>query len=230
MCNSSELVLKQFQVMSSEVPKIVALSTKPTHKLSAKSVDNCTRCSRSHEIGKCPVFNKKCNNCHNMRHFAVTCKFKRLNKFGNKQVDIVQQNDSNQEDESTSIFIGTVNGTFIDSDWCEVGLLNNKCHSTFMLDTGAQCNVITEHLAEKAGAEFSPSKIKTLLSFSNHKVLVYAECLLEVEIKHKKYNLLFMVVESEDIQPILGKDTCANGPSETGSRVVPFKQVGRRSQ
>lgn len=53
------------------------------------TINNCTRCGKTHLINKCFAFGKICNKCKRLNHFSNLCKFKMdtssQNKINNKK-------------------------------------------------------------------------------------------------------------------------------------------------
>ena len=47
---------------------------------SANLIVNCTFCGGQHTRGKCPAYNKRCNNCLQLNHFAKCCNIKNTRK------------------------------------------------------------------------------------------------------------------------------------------------------
>ena len=66
-------------------------------------IAKCKFCAGQHKRGQCPAYNKRCNNCQKLNHFAKCCIRPKLRTI--KHVDA----DSSSEDESeTEFFIRTI--------------------------------------------------------------------------------------------------------------------------
>ena len=69
-------------------------------------IAKCKFCAGQHKRGQCPAYNKRCNNCQKLNHFAKCCTRPKLRTI--KHVDA----DSSSEDESESeFFIGSIQAT-----------------------------------------------------------------------------------------------------------------------
>ena len=84
----------------------------------------------------------------------------------------------------------------------------------FKVDTGAQCNVISEELFNTLeGNQGNKTMLKsskvTLTSFSGHKIKPVGQCTLLCEYKNKYHNIHFQVVKGKKIAEIIGLTTCA---------------------
>ena len=58
-------------------------ATSPKRRNSNKSenmIVNCKFCGGQHARGNCPAYNKKCNNCSKLNHFAICCNKKKTRK------------------------------------------------------------------------------------------------------------------------------------------------------
>ncbi|XP_062542526.1 uncharacterized protein K02A2.6-like [Armigeres subalbatus] len=121
-------------------------------------------------------------------------------------VGVSEENETESDDDSEELFIGTVESTRNESDWFEVVKVHNKKFSV-KLDSGAHCNVVPLWLVKQLGIGLHQSKTKWLVSFSNHRMKVLGEIYPVCRIKNRDSNITFKVVE-ESVVPVLGKDTC----------------------
>ena len=77
-------------------------SVKPNETLFIKKRKNCLKCGSQHGYGKCPAFNKTCNNCGGRNHFGKMCK-KPKKPVGKKFTNSV--NESSSKPLFRSIFV-----------------------------------------------------------------------------------------------------------------------------
>ena len=91
-------------------------------------------------------------------------------------------------------------------DWTETLLVENV-PVLFKLDSGAQCNVLSERIANKINCKIMQSNTKRLTSYSEHKIPVIGEIKPVVKTKHHQSVVTFKVV-SENFAPILGRVSC----------------------
>ena len=69
-------------------------------------IAKCKFCPGQHKRGQCPAYNKRCNNCQKLIHFAKCCTRPKLRTI--KHVDA----DSSSEDESElDFFMGSIHST-----------------------------------------------------------------------------------------------------------------------
>ena len=100
---------------------------------------------------------------------------------------------------------------------CTIGeyVLNiDRRRVKFKVDTGAQCNVISEELFNTLeGNQGNKTMLKsskvTLTSFGGHKIKPVGQCTLLCEYKNKYHNIDFQVVKGKKIAEIIGLTTCA---------------------
>ena len=74
------------------------------------------------------------------------------------------------------------------------------------MDTGAQCNVVSERFCKTAGVKYNKTKAK-LISYSGHELKAVGKATIAVECKDKYY-LLDVYVVSSDVIPMLGLPSC----------------------
>jgi hypothetical protein len=62
---------KLAEATKTHLSKLSEDNSQPIHTVSRKP---CNKCGRKHEPRKCPAYGKKCNNCHELHHFARKCR------------------------------------------------------------------------------------------------------------------------------------------------------------
>lgn len=205
MCKNFELTSLQSKALAGEVKvdqvKIVKNKVsveKP--KANDEPAQECHKCGRQHAWGQCPAFGKVCHKCGQKNHFSVKCKSRSAAKVVHT-VQAVAEEESDDE-----LFIGSVASTDAADDWYETVQVQDKKFSV-KLDSGAHCNVIPLWLAQQLNETIRGSRVKWLVSFSNHRLKVVGEIEPMCNIKNKCSSIVFKVVE-EKVIPVLGKETC----------------------
>lgn len=152
ICRASEITSSQMKALNDEVNVHKVESIKPK-KRDTKSEQTsvmrkeCSRCGNKHEYRKCPAYGKTCQSCQKKNHFAKMCNTKDL-QSQSKRMHVIEQ-DGN-------MFIGTVtvenernvmsiNSSKEDEQWVET-IQINKNDVKVTLDTGAECNVMSERV------------------------------------------------------------------------------------
>ena len=201
-------------------------------------IAKCKFCAGQHKRGQCPAYNKRCNNCQKLNHFAKCCTRPKLRTI--KHVDA----DSSSEDESESeFFIGSIQATEEPSEIAEIkepsetevvhdsacqdedveifaienytpgtdwsmNLETNGSDVTYKLDTGAQANVMPK-------SEYLKLIRKPKLKVTRVKLTAYSGSSIPVlgkcilRISHKKRMVPIMfIVADTNSPPILGLNTC----------------------
>ncbi|CAN7976724.1 unnamed protein product, partial [Ixodes persulcatus] len=135
---------------------------------------NCPKCDRKHDPRKCPAYNKKCNKCHRMNHFAVCCKTK-------SSVDEVKE----QDDSDFAVLQVSACKTNKGDEWLVKALVANK-EVELKVDTGSQANLLPSSLFQKLHktASLKPS-ISVLKSYNDSVIAHQGKALLEVKLKGK---------------------------------------------
>ena len=173
----------------------------------------CTKCSHRHDKRKCPAYGKECYKCKGVNHFAACCKNKSKNVY-RKQVNTVASavtDSDSDEPHSQSLFVGVV-------DRHDKGRQERKEMSMTMnigeqrvkikLDTGAQCNVMSEQLLKEIAPDVKVNRTKVKLqSYSGHEVKVIGKVDLLCDYKKKHFILDFFVCRQR-VEAVLGLETC----------------------
>ena len=122
-----------------------------------KSGKSCSKCGTFHPVRQCPAYGKICHSCNKPNHFKTVCKSKnnveqkprqhiRKGQHKMKRVHCVNDDASSSYDEE-ELFIGMVKADkYMNADEWSAQLKINGKNLKFKLDTGADCNVISEAL------------------------------------------------------------------------------------
>ncbi|KAJ8880428.1 hypothetical protein PR048_016897 [Dryococelus australis] len=86
-----------------------------------------------------------------------------------------QQGRTPEPSSSETFFVSSIDINHKKLDWIEKLTLPNGNSVSFKLDTGAQCNVLSSLIAQRALITIRPSKTKVLVSFSNDSVAVWVK-------------------------------------------------------
>ena len=113
----------------------------------------CGKCWLMHEGRKCPAYGKLCHKCSKPHHFAEFCKPKFKKNLHNLH-------EGSSESDSDDIFVRSINEkcqkkTEISNNEC-ITMDVNRIPVKFKIDTGSQCNIITDIVFKK---------VKTSLTF-----------------------------------------------------------------
>lgn len=211
ICRASEITTNQLKAINEEVEvhKIRTVKAKDNRDKGKIDADeqkaNCSRCGFKHEVKKCPAYGKTCNSCNKKNHFAKMCKSQSTRKMHTVE----------QDESSTDMFIGSVevHEKYIqavkteDEMWTENLKINRKS-VTFKLDTGAECNVISEKTYSSLDIKgrLSASKCK-LVAYTGHKMTSLGKKLITCEYKGQKHKIEFEIIQ-KDAPAILGRDAC----------------------
>ena len=157
----------------------------------------CNFCGYRHRRGRCPAYGKTCNKCKKLHHFANVCKAREVNVI-----------DNTAEEPDQHFFIGTLNSSETKQEDWKVNLKINEHPALFKMDTGAQCNVVSERFCKVAGVKYNNKTKAKLISYSRHELKAVGKATVAVECKDKYY-LLDVHVVSSDVIPVLGLLTCS---------------------
>lgn len=181
---------------------------------------SCNRCGTDHRRKSCPAYKKKCDKCNVPGHFSKMCKSKAANP---KKFHVVEHYDETDTEEDLSdgeelvinefrtknrfeLYVDQVGTEDDDDSWYEEMKFGSKVIN-LKLDTGGQANVVPVKYLKNSNIQIKSSIVKQLVSYTQHKMKVLGEAMINGVIKNKKYRVPFLVVK-EDVTPILGKKSC----------------------
>lgn len=173
---------------------------------------DCNRCGTKHGRKQCPAYKKKCGTCGIPGHLAAVCRSKSKAK---KTVNLVQESDSEHDEmylneiiessmEESEIF--ELYPSKHQDNWYETVWIGHE-KLRFKLDTGAQCNVLPYKYIRESKIMLQPSKVKRLISFSDHHINVMGEATISCKVKNKIQNINFKII-NENASAILGRKSC----------------------
>lgn len=169
ICRAAERASKQIFELNND-PN--ASSSASVNVIGNDKLFDCARCGSKHGYRSCPAYNKKCNSCGNKGHFKSMCRqnlkkehakekrYKTKNHKQNKKVYMVSASSSDSSDRDTNSDGSSADYQFVGSiETKRVNAIeNNKWQATLAigskklnlkLDTGAECNVLSEKNSRK---------------------------------------------------------------------------------
>ena len=142
----------------------------------------------------CPAMGAECLKCGRLNHFARACRSK-VQKKEKPKVHGIEQDSDSPEDES-DMYVSVMESDTNEKDWKTTLKLNGH-RTTFKLDTGAQCNVISKQTYDRISTRpLTKSKAK-VVTFGGHKLKACGKTSIECEHKRKFTVLEFEVVKQE---------------------------------
>ena len=178
-----------------------------------RRIGQCLFCGYEHELtrDKCPAYGKQCARCGKKNHFQKQCKV-RMNPRVHQMEEIDEFIDDQAETpyelktvELISEEINTVRSS-TQSIFAKMSVQNKVIR--FQLDCGATCNVLPLKDIDLKAVHLQPTN--RLLSMYNKTTMKpVGQCTLQVinPKTHENYDVPFIVVNQEDVTPILGTST-----------------------
>lgn len=222
ICRAAERAMKQI----SELQNVSEQSTFSVHEVSESIKFDCRRCGSKHGPRSCQAFGRRCNNCDRMGHFAARCKSKKTTNGGDKRSKENQEKrfkkkdkrvntiDTDSDSDSECYQVGAirkmrgvrVNAINNDDKWSEKLKISDKT-VIVKLDTGADCNVLSEKEAARLNLRIEKTNTKRIMSYSNNSVTVVGQTRAKCETKNGTSEVIFKIVAG-NYSPILGKRSC----------------------
>jgi len=185
-------------------------------------INNCTRCGRSHDINKCPAYNKRCLNCNKLGHFQKMCRLRH-----GSSVNYAEQFSSNDRpymygpaeptNPSTSgddqgHFIGHIAsvGAIESTRWYihpRVGSMKKEVK--FKLDTGSDVSILPLRTYRAITNKPLSQPTKQLTAYNNAAIKIAGEIKLPVYLGDRSGVINFAVVDQDSI-PLFGLYECLN--------------------
>lgn len=162
-------------------------SSQSRHTSSSRQQSNnqvnrkCGRCLQVHRY-KCPALGVKCKSCGKYNHFAVACK--------NKNVHFVEtEGHSPNIDTNNRLHMGTIHVNNVNKESWQINLSINSHNVTFLLDTGADTNILNLKTFHQLGSLLdSISKSRHKLSSNSGEIIpTVGQCTLKVYYNAQSY-------------------------------------------
>lgn len=181
----------------------------------------CYKCNKHHGWGNCPAFNKKCEACGQLNHFAVSCRSKSIYNDGNRnvgadsrQVHAVYEEETNERQHYDKFEVRPLFSTniikpgYVTKEWVKTIKIQNN-NIEFKLDTGAHTNVINSIVYDSL---FPKPKLEQtnirLEAYGGHQIKPVGTCRAQCESNSQALWVKFIIVQEEQCQPILGLKAC----------------------
>lgn len=179
----------------------------------------CGKCGKTHKYKECPAYGKQCHTCKGNNHFSNMC-FKKINTGNspsvknryvktNKNNNNVKNNKKMYEiNEEEVLFLGNINvDTIVDKGWFINCMIENQ-EIHFKIDSGAQVNVIPNHVYMKFNNKQKIENIKINLSnYNGSYIKVLGKCKLKCHFENDVVEHVDFIVVDEQSQPIIGFET-----------------------
>ncbi|KAL0878513.1 hypothetical protein ABMA27_003602 [Loxostege sticticalis] len=203
--NSATFVGQVKTNLQQRASRPVRTESQPRSQSQSPLRKKCGRCGQLHKY-KCPAMGVQCHKCRKPNHFASFCRTKSIRVLESHEENMVTPNDN--------LFIGmiyclnNVCSIMSESKPWHVDLTINDNHVQFLLDSGADTNVISYHTYKKLGIPNASLKksIHTLSTFSGEVIPTLGQCNLLVSHKNDKFNINFHIVDL-NCQNIIGRAT-----------------------
>ena len=116
---------------------------------------HCGRCGTSHRLRECPAFGKQCFKCKGKNHFKSMCRSKRANAVSTESGDDNPSTSTTLPDDPS---LDSRKSFAFCSTSCKVGLqrttlLVGNVETRFVVDTGADCNILGKSVWERLKSE-----------------------------------------------------------------------------
>ena len=212
LCRITEQSKKQSKVFDAPTGQTSSIETvkktSPTVETEKtedwRKIVRCKFCGSAHNRGNCPAYEDTCHKCHGRNHCARCCLRSKTNIEERIRHLEVESNEENGSLEG--LYIEAIQGSSgrnIQSD-----LLVNDTHVTFKLDTGAECNIMSMHLASELRARIEPTSI-LLKYFGGYQLDTVGTRILPTRVNGAKDSIpLECYVIKDNVSPRLGLESC----------------------
>ena len=205
ICRANEATTSQLKTLSSHATnkesveqEVLAIQKYRTsapqrsrHETAEPQRSQCDKCGTRHQRHqKCPAYGMECYNCGLKNHFFKVCGSQPREKQHRNVYSIAHDTCETAED----LFIGMIRcATTTAPEW-KVSILVNQQRTSFKIDTGAQCNVISKnHYRQLSSVPLQKSHAR-LVAFGGERLNVSGKVTMRCEHKHKFYNADFEVI------------------------------------
>ncbi|KAM7299076.1 uncharacterized protein ISCGN_019643, partial [Ixodes scapularis] len=217
LCKASEQASQQLKEIANKETRTVDAVTKKTKQLPRKKTvaetkekapansgmarKPCSFCGGFHRPKECPAYGKTCNKRQKKGHFAAVCRSSR--SMVQHKVHAID----NREDPEEEMYVSELRTKTSKTVWQEE--IQFKCGTKVVmkLDTGAQCNVLSNKNVQAMRLQVFPSPVKIIATYSNHKMQVIGEVRETCTVRDQPAKLKFLVVNS-NVTPVLGHNAC----------------------
>ncbi|KAF6215542.1 hypothetical protein GE061_010298 [Apolygus lucorum] len=220
MCRSAEEIRCQMSKMSGN-GRVVNYIKRPPNLSSSNNkpvTDDtflCSRCGTRHGRRSCPAYQNKCAKCGRLGHVPAMCRSRAAETKAVKTLSLDETNSFEQVNslklsKDQVFLVNSLASSTSSRDWTEQLILPKGNKVMLKLDTGAQCNVINEKIANKSRLTITGSPVNHIISYTNDKLPVLGQCSVNVVTKLKEPHLVKFIVVGNDFPAILGRESCQN--------------------
>ena len=150
ICRASETSKEQYQAMSSLHQQDIAVhdiragekrGQKQGQSQNSRSQRQCKYCGSTHPPRQCPAYNKKCNKCGCLNHFAAVCKDGGSKVKHSKPVHTLLNVETGDSANENSLFAGQLFvGDIQNTDWrAELRLCDVRSHLSWTPELKLMC-------------------------------------------------------------------------------------------
>ena len=207
VCRANEAIKLQLKSMSHTTTANPNTETE-IHSIKSKPVTstakpNCSRSGYKHTVNQtCPAYGAEYHRCSRKNHFAKVCR----SSYRKPLTSNLNTIEHNCLTDAEDMFIGMIQTSRGSKDW-KATILLNKQKTTFKLDTGAQCNVISKDKYNQISTKpLRPSHVR-LMAFGGAKLNPCGKTTIPCRHKYKQYAVEFEVVD-QNVPNILGLKAC----------------------
>jgi len=121
-----------------------------------RRIVKCKFCGSAHNRGNCPAYEVTCHKCHGRNHYAHSC-LKSETNIEERRVRHLEVESNEGNGSLEGLYVEAIQSSSrrnIQSD-----LLVNDTLVTFKLDTGAECYIMSMHLASELSARIEPTSM-----------------------------------------------------------------------
>lgn len=159
----------------------------------------CNNCGQVHRY-RCPAQGVKCRNCQQMNHYSKYCRRQNISAA------FVENNSESDDD---FLFLGSIkcNNIVENKPWT-INLEIHKIPITFLIDSGADANVISYHEFQKLKlpSHLIKKSVFKLSTFTGHVIPTVGQCELDCFYNGSIHKIPFYIAKVQ-CQNIVGRST-----------------------
>lgn len=229
-CISNEQVEEQVNAVQKRQFKQGPTIHPPVSKSNSRLQENrnlnevCPKCGQVHRV-RCPAFGVTCKKCGRKNHFAVVCyaQPKRINMTSELDHNSPTHSDSHY---LSSLFLSAIHKD--DNDYL-THLSINKQDTRFLLDTGADTNILSLKTYKKLQLPLSDiiKSSHKLSTFSGEILPTVGQCQVNILHNDKNFLLNFHILD-RNCQNIIGRKSCEDLKLVKRVHNVQFKDTSNK--
>ena len=210
ICRANEAATSQLKILNSDAtnkePVDQEVLTVQKRRSDEPRRSQCDKCGNQHQrFQKCPAYGMECYNCGRKNHFSKVCRSRsRTTQY--RKVHIVTHDET---DPSDDLFIGMLKSTTNSTPDLKVSILVNHQRTSFKIDRGAQCNVISKNRYHQFSSVPLQKSHARLVAFGGERLKTCGRVTMKCEHKGNSYAVNFEVID-QAVPNILGLQTCVD--------------------